>query len=153
MMEWIDLRNEMPWLGQTNIHLVDQAVYTQLCNSLARLGFEIFTLDGSAIKDEIIFFSEAAKVFNFPESFGENWDAFHDSFGDFGELKEARLAIIWRDATVTLQHSLYTFLKAAHELLVAAEGLGSLRENDSIPVQVEVFFLGRGKGFDKRPSD
>jgi RNAse (barnase) inhibitor barstar len=147
MEGWIDISKTVPWVGLTNIYLIDQHSEKELYNALSSSGFKIFKIEGSSIISEENFFIEVSKVLKFPDYFGNNWDAFHDCFGDFVSVENGPIALIWRDATSTLDKSLKIFLKVAYELLSAAVEVGSYKDTDIEPVQVELFILGKGKDF------
>jgi RNAse (barnase) inhibitor barstar len=147
MTEWINIQKKIPWVGLTQIHLINQNSEKELCNALSSIGFKIFSIEGALINSEESFFYEISRVLNFPEYFGKNWDAFHDCFGDFVNLQKGPIAFIWRDATSTLKNSLKTFLKVTYELLYASAKVGSYGDIDSGPIQAELFILGEGKDF------
>ncbi len=151
MAEWIDIPKKIPWVGLGNIHLIDQNAEKKLCGTLSSLGFKTFTIEGNAINSEESFFLEVSKVLNFPDYFGENWDAFHDCFGDFLISEKGPIALIWKEATSTLNSSLKTFLKVTYELLSVIAEAGSFQDNEIEPIQVELFILGKGKDFIDAP--
>ncbi len=146
MAEWIDISKAIPWLGITNIHLIDRESEKELNDALTALGFKIFKIEGNGIDTEENFFIEVSKVLKFPGYFGKNWDAFHDCFGDFVIIESGPIALVWRDATASLEKSLKTFLRVTHELL-SAVAVGSCQDTDFEPGQVELFLLGKGKDF------
>jgi RNAse (barnase) inhibitor barstar len=47
-----------------------------------RAGLRVFPLDGSRARDKDSFLSLCAEVFDFPDWFGNNWDALEDSLTD-----------------------------------------------------------------------
>jgi RNAse (barnase) inhibitor barstar len=147
MAERIDISKAIPWLGLTNIYLIDQDSEKELDDALSSLGFKIFKIEGNDINSEENFFMEVSKVLKFPDYFGKNWEAFHDCFGDFVFIENGPIALVWRDATSTLDKSLKTFLKVTYELLSVAVEVDSYQDTDSEPVQVELFILGKGKDF------
>ncbi|MGD2093310.1 MAG: barstar family protein [Candidatus Aminicenantes bacterium] len=151
MAEWIDISKAIPWVGLPNIYLIDQDSEKELYNALSSLGFKIFYIEGNSINSEETFFLEVSRVLKFPDYFGKNWDAFHDCFGDFVSIEKGPVALIWRDATSTIKNSLKTFLKITYELLSGAAEIGSYKDVDIEPVQIELFILGKGKDFVSSP--
>jgi RNAse (barnase) inhibitor barstar len=151
MAGWIDISKAIPWIGLPNIYLIDQDSEKELYSALSSLSFKIFYIEGNSINSEESFFSEVSRVLKFPDYFGKNWDAFHDCFGDFVSIEKGPVALIWRDATSTLNNSLKTFLKITYELLSGAADIGSYQDVDIEPVQIELFILGKGKDFVSSP--
>lgn len=49
-------------------------------------GFQLFYIDGKDVKTKADFFQVSAKTMNFPDYFGENWDAFADFINDLSWL-------------------------------------------------------------------
>jgi RNAse (barnase) inhibitor barstar len=147
MAERIDISKEIPWVGLTNIYLIDQNSENKLCDALSSLGFKIMTIEGNSIDSEKSFFLEVSRVLNFPDYFGKNWDAFYDCFGDFVSEEKGPIALIWREAISTLNNSLKTFLKVAYELLSVSADVSSYQDDNIEPAQVELFILGKGKDF------
>jgi hypothetical protein len=151
MFNWIDIRQEIPWLGMESMYFVNESAEEILTHTLSRLGFSIVILEGERITGEGAFFSEVSSVLRFPPHFGKNWDAFADSLGELAYLPERRQAVIWRHASVSLKANLYVFVKAAHELLNAAADLGRSDSPEPKPVQMEIFFVGEAPDFNKQP--
>lgn len=147
MTDWINISNAIPWIGLPNIYLIDQDLEKEISNALSSLGFKIFYIDGNFINSEEDFFLEVSKVLNFPDYFGMNWDAFHDCFGDIVFCEKNPIALIWKNATTTLENDLKTFLKISFELLSEISLTRSYQGVDNESVQVELLILGRGKSF------
>ena len=150
MTKWIDLSTSLPWAGKPTVRLLPQSAESRLSTELSRLGFSVFTLEGKGMRSERDFFAEVSKAFSFPEYFGNNWAAFHDCYSEFIDQRNGRaVAVIWRNASESLANHLRTFLECAHELLTSAFNARiQLPDDEAPPVQVEVFFLGSGKGFE-----
>lgn len=147
MTAWLDLHAEFPGLRGNRIHVLDAAVEQSLRTALSARGFELYTIDGSKILDESTFFDEASRALGFPAYFGRNWDALIDCLGDFEHRSARRVVIVWKEADQTLAADAQTFLDAVRLFDVVAADLGTHREDGSEPLQMEMFILGRGKGF------
>src|SRR5512146_1473794 len=97
-MARINLRNILPGVRGFIVHVFreDPAVLVQ---TLSGQQFQVIQVAGDKIKNETSFFQVFAQALSFPEYFGENWDAWHDSLSDFGEaLKPGRVALVWHAA-------------------------------------------------------
>jgi len=58
--------------------------------------FKILIINGAKIKDKQTFFDEFSKSLNFPNYFGNNWDAWDECLWDFvNDLHDDKAAIIW----------------------------------------------------------
>lgn len=140
-MNWIDLSSKLPWVKGEKIHLIQQSDARRLVDELKQLGFEIVKIDGKQIIDEESFFAEIAKVCGFPDYFGNNWDAFNDSFYEYCIQKKRPIAVIWSHAMIAHDENLYSFLKITYELVSIASDMGSL--NGSFEqIQAAVFHVG-----------
>lgn len=49
-------------------------------------GFQFFNINGKNITSKADFFQTSAEIMNFPDYFGDNWDAFNDCMNDFSWL-------------------------------------------------------------------
>ncbi len=59
-----------------------------------KAGFAYFYIDAKALTTKKQILAKIAQVLEFPDYFGENWDAFDESFGDFcDELGRAALIL------------------------------------------------------------
>jgi RNAse (barnase) inhibitor barstar len=151
MTTWIDIGASIPWVPLTQPRLVSQDVEQALVHDLEGVGFRVAFVEGSRIVDEGTFFAHVAAALGFPDYFGRNWDAFHDCFGDLRHMSTVPLAIVWRNASVVLEKNWPTLFRATHEILNAASGAGSMGDINTAPLQIELFLLGRGPGFEAHP--
>lgn len=55
-------------------------------------------LRGPKCSDRAGFFDESAAALQFPIHFGENWDAFNDTFGDLPHITTANLVVVVLEA-------------------------------------------------------
>lgn len=145
MASWLDIRKEFLGLRGFHIHVVDVSVEV-LMTALSALDFKLYRIDGSKILDERTFFTEVAQVFDFPAYFGHNWDALNDCWGDI-DFSAQRIAIVWEYADQTLSADVQTFLEAVCTFYDFAVGLGTYDEDESKIIQMEVFLVGHGRGF------
>jgi RNAse (barnase) inhibitor barstar len=150
MSSYLAMSKILPGLPGKQIHAVNVADDTLIAVLLGH-DFRVYVIDGSRIMDERTFFEEVAQVFEFPEYFGHGWASWDDCLGDFGFLAPERVAIIWKHADKTFAADAQTFLQAVCDLENLAIGatLHPLRhpEGGMEPKQIEIFFLGNGKGF------
>jgi hypothetical protein len=111
---------------------------------LAQQGFETRVLEGSRARGEAAFFEEAARCLELPAWFGANWDAFNDCVTDLALGQARRLALLWRDAHLSLDGDVQTVVNA----VLAFEASASFPEaSEDEPLQLAVFLLGEGSGF------
>jgi RNAse (barnase) inhibitor barstar len=151
MTTWLDIRKAIPGVQGFHLHTVktEPGVLTTI---LLNLGFKIYVIDGAKIRDESSFFSEVAKVFDFPAYFGHNWDAWNECLGDFRQsLTANRTAIIWEHADQAFDTDAQTFLEAVCDLnrlsISVAHPPLPYSTKDVEPRQMEIFLLGQGNGF------
>jgi RNAse (barnase) inhibitor barstar len=152
MVQWLAMRKEFPGLPGQEFHVVN-VLDESLVVALTAHGFKVYVIEGSKIVNERTFFEEAARVFEFPDYFGYGWASWDDCLGDFGHLAPARVAIIWKDADQTFAAVPQTFLQAVcdlHSLMFSVSIHATRHPEEGIePKQIELFFLGQGKGFAK----
>lgn len=58
----------------------------ELSSLCQKHGFQFFYINGKNITSKADFFQTSAKIMNFPDYFGENWDAFNDCMNDLSLL-------------------------------------------------------------------
>jgi RNAse (barnase) inhibitor barstar len=152
MSKWIDVAS-IEWLPLQKPYIVSQAAESALTSRLEKAGFDVRGLDGREIEDEESFFAQISRALGFPAYFGNNWDAFHDSFGDLAYLSKGPLAVVWREASRLLPANWPLLFRATHEILVASCGLGRSTAGAEPQLQCELFLVGSGPGFDARPVE
>ena len=146
MNNWLDLKQIIPGLHTDRwLHVVNSPLLP-LVNVLSENNFSVFIIDGSKIIDSKSLFEEAKNVFEFPDYFGENWNAWTDCLGDFEVSLNQSTAIIWDNADKSLMSDVYTFIQAVFDLYNMAINAGFARIR-SEPCQVEVFLVGNSEGF------
>ena len=138
-MSWIDLRQPLPWLQGTRVHVVAADREPALRAALAADAFRVLTLDGRAVLDASGFFAAAAEGCGFPPHFGSNWDAFRDALGDLADGPSPRVALLWTGADIFVRSDLGTFVTAVTTLDDVARDLAAT-------VQLEIFLLSHGPG-------
>jgi RNAse (barnase) inhibitor barstar len=148
MAPWIDLTKELP-VGGMRVHVAPSALEPRIMETLRAASFKTFLIEGSRISDKGSFFEESARAFQFPPSFGRNWDAFIDSLSDVGEGLP-RIAVVWKDADGALLSDTQAFLDAVLCFDAWADGASAAPEPED-PAQVEVFLLGRAPSFGGKP--
>ena len=94
-VEFVWLQQELPWVGRGFIHRLPQDADAGV-SDLERLGFRVFRLDGTKIKDRETFHRQVAEAFAFPDYYGRNWDAFNECFGEMD--MPPHVAVVWTDA-------------------------------------------------------
>ena len=150
MNKWVNLSEMIPELKGSVIHALNMDV-NLLKNGLLKEGFRVYMVDGDRIVDELTFFTEIARVLEFPTYFGKNWGAWNDSLNnDFFELAPLKTAIVWEHADHSFESDAQTFLQAVCDLYNIALGASLARfynKNASEVKQIEVFFIGELKGF------
>ena len=87
------LKQEFPWLGPGFVQAVAERYADQFSSALARLGFSVKTMRCGAGDD---LHAELAKVLNFPDYYGKNWDAFDECVAEV--TFATPFALVWRDA-------------------------------------------------------
>lgn len=58
----------------------------ELSSLCKEYGFQFFYINGNKITSKADFFQISAEIMNFPDYFGENWDAFNDCINDLSWL-------------------------------------------------------------------
>jgi Barstar (barnase inhibitor) len=144
MNRWVDLEQEVPGLRGARTHVLPAEAEARVRERLAIHGFEVRVIEGRRAQGEAAFFEEAARGLELPAWFGAGWDAFGDCLGELAESAARRVAVIWRDAHLSLGADVQTVLSA----VVAFEAAATSPEGqDDEPVQLAVFLFGAGAGF------
>ena len=133
------MRHDFPWLGHGFVHAVEEDYADRFAEELRVRGFDVWTLRGRHMLDEVGFWAEIRRCFEFPDYQGSNWDAFNDSFGDLS--LPGRFAIMWRAADETAAKNLKLFAEAIAVFVSACE---AVRENGH---QGELILTGNGASF------
>ena len=58
-------------------------------------GFQLFYINGKKVTSKVKFLQAAAEAMNFPEYFGDNWDAFSDCINDLSWLSAAGYILLY----------------------------------------------------------
>jgi RNAse (barnase) inhibitor barstar len=149
LTRWVDLAHDIPGLRGSGIHVVPAAAEGAIRETLARRGFEVRALEGSRAEGESAFFGEAARCLDLPSWFGASWDAFNDCLTDLVLGEAPPIAVLWRDAHLSLRADLQTVLNA----VLAFEAAAGFPEGPADePRQLVVFLLGEGSGFGRGDS-
>ena len=145
-MSWVNIKSAISLRTQNKVFFINKSSRGHLLNTLSNLGFKIYVLDGEKINSELDFFNEIAKIFEFPNYFGKNWDAFYDCLGDFDGNGNPAIALIWDNTTSTINNSLYVFVRCLTELVALPENYRRDPDPEGVS-QFEVFFIGDGDEF------
>lgn len=111
--------------------------------ALEQAGFDVRTLEGREVTGDAALFESVARALDLPDDFGANWDAFADSLFDLTDVPGRRLALVWRDAHLSLSASVATVVSA----LLLLHEQASHAEPDGEPAQLLVYLLGDGPGW------
>jgi RNAse (barnase) inhibitor barstar len=111
--------------------------------ALQQAGFDVRTLEGGEVTSDSALFEAVARALGLSEDFGANWDALADSLFDLTDVPGRRLALVWRDAHLSLSASVSTVVRA----LLLLHEQASHAEPDSEPTQLFVYLLGDGPGW------
>ena len=133
------MRHEFPWLGRGFVHAVSEAYVEQFRAELEARAFDVWSLDGGRMLDEVGFWAEIKRSFEFPDYQGSNWAAFNDSFGDLA--LPARFAVVWRQADRVAVENLKLFTEAVSVLTSACQAVSTEG------IQGEVIIAGSGGTF------
>jgi len=141
MTSWIDLHKIFVDIKGDFIHVVNDSSES-LEKILIEHNFSVYKINGNKIFDEETFFKEVAQVFGFPAYFGNNWAAWDDSLGDFGNLAPNNVAIIWEGSGQTFISDEQLFLQAICDLYNLAAVFATPQYFvKSDKKQIEVFIL------------
>lgn len=136
----IDLGKLLPGLRGRSIHVVETAKAAEVVKKLKSAGFHLHMIGGDRAKNQLTFLAAAAEAFDFPPSFGNNWDAFIDSFAEFLDRTPMPAAIVWTRADVLVRNDLQSFVEAITTFDSAAVERELSAEDDE-KIQVEFFVL------------
>lgn len=146
MSDWIDVHALLPGLRGERLHVLPAAEEARVRRVLEAAGFAVRTLEGARACDEAGFFAEIALALRLPSHFGRNWDALHDALAELDERGPRRLALLWRDAQLSLAGDVQMLLSAC--LAIDAAASAAPFESDArLPLQLVLVLLGEGSGF------
>ncbi|CCH86152.1 conserved protein of unknown function [Modestobacter italicus] len=128
----------MPWLQSGPLFRVHASAREQLDAFLNRHGYRRLDLDGHAMTSRSAAHLELARAFGFPDYYGENWDAFDESFEDVIEQHASGLvAVVWNHMNVSAGLAPATTVEVGCALL------------DKRATPLDVFAVGDGDDFDR----
>lgn len=82
-----------------------QASHTQVEKAVKDAGLAYFHLEGRKLEKKEQFLNQAAMALHFPDSFGDNWDAFEDCINDMSWIEDgAGFVILFDHADVFAEH-------------------------------------------------
>ncbi len=114
-------KDELATLGEGPIYFLETDAQDKVIAKLLDTGWRIVHVEGSAVESEASFFSEVARVCEFPSYFGKNWNAFNDCWSDYveGQVRpDARpMAVVWTNARIALNAHSPTLLQAVHSFV------------------------------------
>ncbi len=141
-MKIIEVKNILPWASGKRPKLFNRDIDEHVVKNLEKYGFRVYRINGSNVHNHETLFRELSTTFEFLHGCGENWDGFHDLFGDIPE-EHGRVAIIWEHANNTMNNNLSLFLDSYYNLM----SVNVCEEYEGNEMQTEVFFSGYGSGF------
>lgn len=143
---WV--RGELPWLRSGPLFGVEVAAEPDLIAFLDRFGYRRVDLDGRLMTSRAGVHQVLARAFDFPASYGANWDAFDDYVNEYlGERTDHPVGVVWRDFDVAAQHAPVPVAEAAWALIELH--LSHVRPDRTAAATVDVFVLGRGEEYDQ----
>lgn len=143
------VRGAFPWLRSGPIYRMDTTHGSDLDAFLAEHDYTRLDLDGTAVTDRDAAHLLLRDLLGFPDWYGHNWDAFHDSFGGFVHDHDGgRFALVWHDLDVSARQAPVTTTELGWALLDGAFG-HRWPEDGRASVWLDVFALGSGPDFDR----
>jgi RNAse (barnase) inhibitor barstar len=126
-------------VGDPSVHFASPAEIAPLQNPEVFRG-ALRELDGRAIADESALLASLGKALDFPDYYGENWDAFEECLRDIGEFRPEGCVLVLRHA-----RGLWNHLPRVLGLLVAIWlATVELLIPDGVPLHL-VFVLDHAK--------
>jgi RNAse (barnase) inhibitor barstar len=143
------VRGAFPWLRSGPLWRFDTSQAQPLSGFLAAESYARLDLDGAAVVDRASAHAQLARLFDFPDWYGGNWDAFHDCFhGWVSDHDGERVALVWHDLDVSARQAPATTTEVGWALL--DEAFEHRWSTEGRPtVWLEVFALGSGPDFDR----
>lgn len=129
--------------GWPSVKVLPAADEGALREALAQAGFEVRTLEGRHVTGDAALFEAMARALDLPDDFGANWDAFADSLFDLTDAPGRRLALVWREAHLSLAAGVRSVVNA---LLLLHEQASHV-EAEPDATQLFVYLLGEGPGW------
>ncbi|WP_192810162.1 barstar family protein [Actinomadura rudentiformis] len=102
-------------------------------------GTRVFRLDGHAVRGKESFLRMCSEVFEFPDWFGDNWDALEDCLTDLSWAPSRKGYLIGYEAWLELAEADHGSFRTAVD--VFAEAVESWRDSDT---PMTVLLLGEG---------
>jgi hypothetical protein len=121
---------EPSWLPKTTVHLVARTHFGELLAHLRSTRTRVIVCDAALWKSEREAFVALASALDFPKTFGQNWDAFFDSFADAVSDSESFVVIIY---------GVKSF--AAGALAAALRTVHHLSELSAAAAELRVFYV------------
>lgn len=87
----------------------------------AAAGWQLFHLDGAAIRDKASFLAAAKQAFAMPHYVGNNWDAYEEAVNDLAWAPAAGYVVVYDDAANLDEHDPRA-LTTALDILATAAG-------------------------------
>jgi hypothetical protein len=111
--------------------------------------FVTYHLHGGKIVDDNTFWKEASIALNFPDYFGENWDAFADLLRDFSWGETVNIIIYYDEVENLAQNAPYTFYIAYRHFKTIAEDTDDIGkiymfmngDIESLPPQIKDIYI------------
>jgi RNAse (barnase) inhibitor barstar len=146
------VRGAFPWLRSGPLWRIHADAEPDLDRFIEASGYRRIDLDGARMTGRAAAHAELARLLQFPDWYGGNWDAFHDCFGGFVSANGgARVAVVWHDLDVMAAAAPTTAVEVGWALLTEAfEHRWATTGRPTI--WMDVFAVGRGDDFD-RPGD
>jgi len=128
--------HEFPWLGDGFIPAIADKYADEFADQLAGRGVVVATMRCGAGDS---FHEAIAEALNFPDYYGQNWNALHDCFRDI-EIPHL-FALVWRDAEGFAASDPKVFGEATAILTIEFEALRTRN------VQATLLITGDGPTF------
>jgi len=107
-------------LGTTTSQCIHFRVKEPNPRPLIAMGMKIFTLDSSGVRNKKSFLSQISIAMEFPEYFGNNWDALEECLRDLTWAPASGYVLIIRNAQLLWQHHTELAGKLVESWLFAA---------------------------------
>ncbi|TMF76163.1 MAG: barstar family protein [Chloroflexi bacterium] len=131
-MTWIDWPRMLPEIprGWTP-RIIPLEDHERIARRLEEIGFVVLHLT-DPMKSERDFHTAIARLLEFPDYYGKNWDAFHDSVADWARRDDQPTAILWSGWEDWLRSDLGGFLHTVAMLV----------EVNQLPRETVIFMPG-----------